>query len=475
MRKELKQQSRPGQRSTGSSSASDVDLTFHTVRESGVALDGKYQVEAEETRKLESNMGSNGQGSITVVAPAECQTRAAGQWSLFALKLPIKASQVRAVRREIEVWSRLAEHLNVATLHEVGREGDLPCLLTPYATLGNLEHYIESLPTSDETLCYSVADLQQPLSFGIQIACGLEFLHHHAIIHSDVKPSNVLAYCGRFNADFDVILKICDLGYASASKREHDEAELQGQRLGGGTRGFAPPELRQISGENFVSERTDTWGLVMCLLYCLHGSLPKEIVGVPPQDRRECFLQLCTAGDVFEALDVRGCEVSRGVCRFIADGLQPERMARPLARECIKQLIALFQAADGATDFEQPNVHVVLRPSSMKEREYLVARHVDGDMERAKTLHAEWRTLLREEQQRERKQRSPPATLLLGAKRQRAEADACFEVTCSRNVPSGSRRSSTAAGADTRVRPRPFYIGRHKAIRKPVASSRAAR
>lgn len=470
MRKELKQQSKPGQRSTGGSSSSDVDLTFHTVRQSGVALGGKYQVEAEETRALESKMGSTGQGSITVVAPVERQTR--GKWGgWFALKLPIKPSQVSAVRGEIEVWSRLAEHLNVATLHEVGREGDVPCLLTPYAALGNLEHYIESLPTSEDTLCYSVADLQQPLSFGIQIACGLEFLHYNAIIHSDVKPSNVLAYPGRFNADFDVILKICDLGYASASKRENDEGELEGRRLGGGTRGFAPPELRQVSDENTVSERTDIWGLVMCLLYCLHGCLPKEIVDVPPQERRECFLQLCIDG-FFEALDTHSCKVSRGVSRFIADGLQPERKARPLAHECIHQLIALFEAAGGVTDFDRPDIHIVLRPSSMKEREYLVAQHVDGDLERAKTLHIEWQTLLRQEQMFiERKQRASPTTLPLAAKRQRRS----FDVRVVLPASSGSVPSGSSGCSDTSVRPRPFYVGRHKAIRKLAASSRPAR
>lgn len=453
-----------------SQSSSDVDLAFSAVRTCGFALDYHYRVEHDETRKLDECMGSTGQGSITVVEPAERKTRANGARILFALKLP-KERHAAAVRREIEVWMRLAHHLNVASLHEVGCEGGVPCLLTPYATLGNLEQYIHDLPTCDDaTLEYDVANLQEPLCFGYQIACGLEFLHHQALIHSDIKPSNVLVYSGRFNRDIDVVLKICDLGYASASRRDHEQAELEGQRLGCGTRGFAPPELNQSGEKNIVSERTDTWGLVMCLLYALHGCLPKEVVEVPPPDRRERFLQLCAGGNLFEALDCTWqCPVSCAVRELIANGLRPERADRPLARDCTNRLSSLFLAAGGADDFEHPGVQVVLRESAAKEREYLVARHVDNDQEKAGLLWRQLQELLKQEQGRERrspvipKPHSLPVTVTAPSKRQRVD------------FLGSDAGGGSCAAQDSSPQPVPkYYVGRHRASRKNAASQGAS-
>ena len=52
--------------------------------------------------------------------------------------------------------------------------------------------------------------------------------------------------------------------------------ELVGRRVGSGTRGFRPPELAE--GRAYVSERSDIWGLMVCLLYAINFGLPEELL-----------------------------------------------------------------------------------------------------------------------------------------------------------------------------------------------------
>ena len=384
------------------STRSDSSVREHQVvveaRRRGTVLDGRYRVDEENTQELHRKTGSCGQGSILVVRSEHADSR-----DFFALKMPISEDQIAGVTREIELWALLAPHPNIATLYDVGCEcADqyglrLPALLTPLAAHGNLENYIQQRPPPpDEDYEYSVLGLQEPICFCLQISSGLEFLHHQNVIHSDLKPKNVLVFEEPFNQHFPVHLKICDLGYSVGGQRDKDGV-LCGHRLGGGTRGYAPPELRDRQ-DNTVTERCDTWGLVMCLVYAIYGCLPEEVTGAHPSDRRESFRQACSDGVFAHALNP-DCDVSRCLQTLIADGLKPEPLDRPAISECSERLLELFRSADG--DIESrcapPDKTLALIPSLSKEREYLVALRVHEDEEKAGTLRQEWEALLAQE------------------------------------------------------------------------------
>ena len=160
-------------RSTRSSSGNSVHSAYEAIKECGLALNGQYRVNKVETRKFEKCLGSTGQGKLMVVEEA---ARASSSGPFYVLKLPLKADQTDDVRREIDLWVRLAEHLNIAALHKVGKEGELPCLLTPLACHYNLQNYINSQPVSEEeNLPYRAADLQRPLD-----GCGGAAAHPRA-------------------------------------------------------------------------------------------------------------------------------------------------------------------------------------------------------------------------------------------------------------------------------------------------------
>ena len=282
------------------SSSTTIDHpTMVQVRNRGTVLDGAYAVDEAKTAALLRQVGSCGQGSMMVVrlnhGPDAVNCSDASHY--FALKLPISEEHVAGIRREIALWADLAPHPHIAVLHDIGCEGELPALLTPLATLGSLESYIHGLPQPppEAEITYEVEALQEPLCFGLQISCGLEFLHHRAVLHSDLKPKNVLVYNEAFNRDVHVRLKICDLGYSVGAERDPN-GMLVGRRLGRGTGGYAPPELRERKSQHPITDRCDTWGLVMCLLFAIHGCLPDEVTSHAPSERRDSFLAACQGG-----------------------------------------------------------------------------------------------------------------------------------------------------------------------------------
>ena len=78
-------------------------------------------------------------------------------------------------------------------------------------------------------------------ALGVQLCSALSYLHHHGVLHLDLKPSNVICQADQ--------AKLIDLGIARAPGRGTP---------GVGTAAYMAPE--QVRGRN-LSEATDVWGL----------------------------------------------------------------------------------------------------------------------------------------------------------------------------------------------------------------------
>ncbi|AMV26529.1 Serine/threonine-protein kinase PrkC [Gemmata sp. SH-PL17] len=97
---------------------------------------------------------------------------------------------------------------------------------------------------------------------GIDIACGLEFLHDRQYVHRDVKPDNILLHPHG-------IAKLADLGLA---KRLNDDSQLTAIHQGVGTTYYMPYE--QAVNANLVDGRSDLFALGATLYHLLTGEVP---------------------------------------------------------------------------------------------------------------------------------------------------------------------------------------------------------
>ncbi len=161
------------------------------------------------------------------------------------------AAQRRRFVLEAQTAGRLS-HANIATVFDVGEEGDTTFIAMELVEGRTLESYLATNPTPrfDETL--------EILS---QVAAGLDAAHAQGVIHRDVKPANIL-----IRADGQV--KITDFGIARFSA-----TELTQTRTALGTPSYMSPE--QLSGEE-LDGRTDLYALGVIAFRMLTGEKPYQ-------------------------------------------------------------------------------------------------------------------------------------------------------------------------------------------------------
>jgi len=160
-----------------------------------------------------------------------------------------------AMRRRFVLEAQTAgrlSHANIATVFDVGEEGDSTFIAMEFVEGRTLESYLETntTPRFDETL--------EILS---QVAAGLDAAHAQGVIHRDVKPANIL-----IRADGQV--KITDFGIARFSA-----TELTQTRTALGTPSYMSPE--QLGGEE-LDGRTDLYALGVIAFRMLTGEKPYE-------------------------------------------------------------------------------------------------------------------------------------------------------------------------------------------------------
>ena len=233
----------------------------------------------KETYRIEEMIGSGGGGTVYKAWHIYMQTYVAIK--LINDGLPDSVD----VRAEVDILKSL-KHRNIPMIMDyVENEGQIYTVME-YITGKNLQNYM------DEGRYFTEAEI---CSYMVQLCDAVEYLHSHQppIIHSDIKPANImLADDGTICLiDFN-ISRLADRGKASSY---------------GGSRGFAAPEqFRQVinvpdtvedfheatrfmsasettmygrgTGSNtaFVDIRTDIYGIGSTIFYLLTGKIPKN-------------------------------------------------------------------------------------------------------------------------------------------------------------------------------------------------------
>jgi hypothetical protein len=157
----------------------------------------------------------------------------------------------------------------------------------------------------------------------------LRALHAQRIIHSDLKPGNVLVRCDHDGWH----VKLIDLGIAVLA--DDPAAAIVPQEPRPFTLGFGAPEQQGQSDQSRLTTAADVYALGRTILFCLCGQPD------PPPDRRDLL--------------------PAGLASLVANCLASDAALRPSAAELLEQLAAL-PVPDGQPRF--PSTHLSTGSSS---------------------------------------------------------------------------------------------------------------
>jgi serine/threonine-protein kinase len=209
----------------------------------GDVLDDRWQI---ESRLGQGAMGSVFKGidlkqnrrpvAIKILAPEHCR----------------KPKVLARFEREAKLMTTL-RHPNIIQLFGVGRRGALPYIAMQYLEGMTLYDVLKTKGgklTPGETMLITK-----------QVAAGLSFIHHHGLVHRDIKPQNIFVSPG-------ARVTILDLGVA----RDKSNPGLTKPGAMVGTPYYMSPE--QIAGTEEIDKRTDVYALASMTFELLVGRPP---------------------------------------------------------------------------------------------------------------------------------------------------------------------------------------------------------
>ncbi|KAI5120412.1 hypothetical protein M0805_006913 [Coniferiporia weirii] len=164
----------------------------------------------------------------------------------------------KRLSKELHIWCKLDHPHILPLLGFFFEDNDYPSLVSEWMENGTVLKYLELHPD---------CDLQQMI---LGIAKGIEYLHDNDIVHSDIKPENILiSSSGR--------PRICDFGIShvlSASK----DFNIGSSTTGGlkGTIRYTAIELFNVTDEELstYSKASDVWAFGMTVLVLLTKEPP---------------------------------------------------------------------------------------------------------------------------------------------------------------------------------------------------------
>jgi non-specific serine/threonine protein kinase/serine/threonine-protein kinase len=202
-----------------------------------------------------------GEGGMGEVYEAEQERPVRRKIALKIIKIGMDTKQVIA-RFEAERQAlAMMDHANIARVYDAGatEQG------RPYFVM----EYVDGVPITEHCDRHRLTTRER-LDLFIQVCEGVQHAHQKAIIHRDIKPTNILVTYKDGNA----VPKIIDFGVAKAVEHRLTEktayTEL-GQLIG--TPEYMSPEQAEMTGQN-VDTRTDVYSLGVLLYELLVGALP---------------------------------------------------------------------------------------------------------------------------------------------------------------------------------------------------------
>ena len=131
--------------------------------------------------------------------------------AMFAVKMLKEGhtdSEMIDFVKEMEMMKMIGKHVNIINLLGVCTQpvGQQLLVIVEYAKHGNLRDYLRSRAPG-RGVCHLSVSLRDMLSYGWQVARGMQWLYNQKCVHRDLAARNVLV-CA------DGVVKIADFGLA---------------------------------------------------------------------------------------------------------------------------------------------------------------------------------------------------------------------------------------------------------------------
>lgn len=199
----------------------------------------------------------------------------------------VRLAHAPSLQREVEALTLLPPHPNVIRYLGTSRTPTKQIVFFEYASGGSLARMVSE---------YGPLESQGVRRFTRHIVCGLAHLHHHRVMHRDVKGGNVLVDRG--------VAKLGDFGCSKPAPSEEGYHTLVG------TTQYAAPEV--VRGVEYGTP-ADIWSLGQVVLEMMTGRpawpnpalamyqlcSTEHVPAPPPGASEECidFLQRCFQRD----------------------------------------------------------------------------------------------------------------------------------------------------------------------------------
>ncbi|MCH8153557.1 MAG: serine/threonine protein kinase, partial [Planctomycetes bacterium] len=202
-----------------------------------------------------------GEGGFGVVWMAEQKKPVKRRVALKIIKLGMDTKQVIArFEAERQALAMMA-HPNIATVLDAGAtETGRPYFVMELVKGVSITDYCDTEKLST----------RQRLDLFIQVCNAVQHAHQKAIIHRDIKPTNVMVTLH----DGNPVPKVIDFGIAKATNAELTEKTLFTEfRQFVGTPEYMSPEQAEMTGLD-IDTRTDIYSLGVLLYELLTGTTP---------------------------------------------------------------------------------------------------------------------------------------------------------------------------------------------------------
>ncbi|KAA8534094.1 hypothetical protein F0562_031713 [Nyssa sinensis] len=245
----------------------------------------------------------------------------------------------------------------ITTCSSVNFEGnDFKALVFEFMSNGSLESWLH--PYKEQSQARNL-NLTQRLNVALDVASALDYLHHRcqtAIVHCDLKPSNVLL-------DEDMTAHVGDFGLARLLTMHcSDTAGGQTNSIAiKGSVGYVAPEYG-MGGE--VSTQGDVYSYGILLLEMLTGKRPTSEMFTDGLSLHK-FSKMVLPERVMEIVDPRlQLEESSEATR----NTEIQIVLKAKAKECLISLVRIGVACSSESPSERMNIKdVVTELSSIKE------------------------------------------------------------------------------------------------------------